>query len=134
MSKENKEEVKRVSLETMTGVGKNVKIAGRDYLILPINIRDMHYVLGDTNTDENLIIVDKKKLDAEGSESLTWQLFGLNITTPKRKATFLYIINKYVYYISNEQKIPMTEELLEEHNWSFKDIGKFLYVWTEISD
>ena len=31
----------KVSIETMTGVGKRKKIAGREYMILPVNIKDM---------------------------------------------------------------------------------------------
>ena len=38
--------------------------------------------------------------------------------------------NKYVYY----KDIPMTEEMLIEHNWSFKEIGEFLFTWSQISD
>ena len=42
----------------------------------------------------------------------------------------MYIINKYVYYKDH----PMTEEMLIEHNWSFKEIGEFLLTWCQISD
>lgn len=131
------EENKKVSLETMTGVGKKKKIAGREYLILPVNIRDMHYIMGDgTDSEENnephLVILNKKELDSDND--IDWQLFGLNITDKKRRKIFMEIINKYVFYCSNDEKIPMTEDLLIEHNWSFKDIGEFLFVWCQISD
>ena len=53
--------------------------------------------------------------------------------TFKRKI-FLNVINKYVYYCVGNEKVPMTEELLIEHNWSFKAIGKFLLAWCELSD
>ena len=33
-----------------------------------------------------------------------------------------------------DEKIPMTEELLVEHNWSFKEIGEFLLAWSQTSD
>lgn len=122
----------KVSLETMTGVGKKKEIAGREYLILPVNIRDMHYVIGTENTEENLIILDKKKL--ENDEDVNWQLFGLNIIDEKRKKTFLYILSKYVYYVVNGEYIPMTENLLIEHNWSFKEIGEFIFTWCQESD
>ena len=36
----------KVSLDTMIGVGKKKKIAGREYTILPVNICDMHYIMG----------------------------------------------------------------------------------------
>lgn len=126
-------ESKKVSIETMTGVGKKKKIAGREYLVLPVNIKDMHYVIGN-GTDEGtrLIILDKKNL--KENEEMDWQLFGLNITDEKRKEIFIEIINKYVFYCSGDEKIPMTEELLEEHNWSFKEIGEFLLFWCQISD
>lgn len=120
-------EENKVSLDTMLGVGKIKKIAGREYTILPVNICDMHYIFGENNKDENLVILDKKSLE---KDEVTWQMFGLNITEPKRKATFLKIINKYVYY----KDVPMTEEMLIEHNWSFKEIGEFLFTWSQISD
>ena len=121
------EENHKVSLDTMTGVGKTKKIAGREYTILPVNIIDMHYVIGEENPDENLFILNEKALKEENNN---WQLFGINITNEKRRKTFMYIINKYVYY----KGVPMTEELLIEHNWSFKEIGEFLLTWCQISD
>jgi len=122
----------KVSIETMTGVGKKKTIAGREYLILPVNIRDMHYVIGTENNEENLVILDKKKMD--NGENDSWQLFGLNIIDEKRKKTFLYILNKYVYYCVNGEYIPMNEALLVEHNWSFKEIGEFIFTWCQESD
>ena len=119
------------SIETMTGVGKKKKIAGREYYILPVNIKDMHYIIGEENPDERLIIVDKKQIEAQEE---SWQLFGLNIIQEKRKQTFIKIINKYVYYIVNDTYIPMTEKMLIEHNWSFKEIGEFIYTWCQVSD
>lgn len=128
MGKENK-----VSLDTMTGIGKKKVIAGREYTILPVNIMDMHYVIGGgdeqnkEDKDENLFIVTKKTLEEDNNN---WQLFGINITNKKRRKTFMYIINKYLYYKDH----PMTEELLIEHNWSFKEIGEFLLTWCQMSD
>ena len=40
---------------------------------------------------------------------------------------FMKIINKYVFY----KEKPMTEQLLNEHNWSFREIGAFLYFWVQ---
>ena len=126
-------ENKKVSIETMTGIGKKKKIAGREYLILPVNIRDMHYIIGDGTEDGiKLIIVDKKNLEEEKDSN--WQLFGLNITDEARKKIFIDIMNKYVFYCSGDEKISMNEELLEEHNWSFKEIGEFLLYWCQLSD
>ena len=122
-----KKEDKTVSLDTMTGVGIKKTIAGREYIILPVNIMDMHYVIGENTKDENLFIVNKKTLEEDDNN---WQIFGINITDEKRRKTFMYIINKYVYYKDH----PMTEELLIEHNWSFKEIGEFLLTWCQISD
>ena len=119
---------KEISLDTMLGVGKNKQIAGREYKILPVNICDMNYIMGESNTEEKLIILDKKALEKE--DEVNWQLFGLNIVEPKRKEVFLKVLNKYVYY----KDMPMTEEMLIEHNWSFKEIGEFLFVWSQISD
>ena len=125
-------ENEKVSIETMTGVGKKKKIAGREYYILPVNIKDMHYVMGAENAEENLVIISKKTLETE--DDVNWQLFGLNITDEKRRKTFMEIINKYVYYLVGDEKIPMTEKLLIEHNWSFKEIGEFLFTWCQVSD
>lgn len=122
-------EDRKVSIDTMTGAGKKIELVGREYVILPVNIEDMKYIIGDDNPDEKLIILDKKKFD-EGKEELDWQLFGINLVDPKRRKTFLYIVNKYVFY----KGVPMTEELLIEHNWSFKEIGKFLFEWGQVSD
>ena len=127
--KENKE---KISIETMTGVGKKKKIAGREYYILPVNISDMHYVMGTENSEENLVILNKKSLETD--EDINWQLFGLNITEAARKKTFMKIISKYVFYIVNDTQIPMSEELLIEHNWSFKEIGEFIFTWCQVSD
>lgn len=122
-------EEKIPSIDTMTGAGKKISLVGREYTVLPVNIRDMKYIIGEENPDEKLIILDKKQFD-EGKEGLDWQLFGINLVDPERKKTFLYIINKYVFY----KGVPMTEELLIEHNWSFKEIGKFLFEWCQVSD
>lgn len=122
-------EDRKVSIDTMTGAGKKIELVGREYVILPVNIEDMKYIIGDDNPDEKLIILDKKKFD-EGKEELDWQLFGINLVDPERRKTFLYIVNKYVFY----KGVPMTEELLIEHNWSFKEIGKFLFEWCQVSD
>lgn len=116
---------KIVSLDTMAYIGKKKTIAGREYEIAPVNIKDMHYIIGDG--DDKLIIVDKEKIE---SNELSWQIFGLNIIEENRKKVFLEILNKYVKY----KEKPMSEELLIEHNWSFKEIGEFIYVWSQISD
>ena len=122
----------KISIETMTGIGKKKELAGREYLILPVNIKDMCYIMGESEDTPKLVIIDKKKMETD--DDLSWQLFGLNIINPEIKKIFMYIINKYVYYCVGDEKIPMTEELLIEHNWSFKEIGEFLYTWTQISD
>lgn len=122
----------KIPIETMTGMGKRKTLAGREYLILPVNIKDMCYVMGESEDTPKLFIIDKKSMEKD--EKLNWQLFGLNITDPSIKKIFMYIVNKYVYYCVGDEKIPMTEELLIEHNWSFKEIGEFLYAWVQISD
>lgn len=125
-------EKKKYNLETMAGIGKDFNVAGRKYKILPVNISDMIYIIGTGNEEveknvTRLVILTKEELEKNNNN---WQLFGLNITDPKRKEIFLKIINKYVYYLDE----PMTEELLIEHNWSFKEIGEFLLKWSQISD
>ena len=123
----------KFSIETMTGVGKKKKIAGREYLILPVNIKDMCYIMGEEEDTPKLFLLDKNQLEDENSD-ITWQLFGLNIVNEEKKEVFMYIVNKYVYYCAGNEKIPMTEELLIEHNWSFKEIGEFLLTWIQTSD
>lgn len=115
-------EDKTYNLETMAGIGKEKKIAGRTYKILPVNIEDMHYILGE-NDDERLFIVTQKNIE---NKEVDIKVFGYNVLEPKRKI-FLEIINKYVYYLDK----PMTEELLIEHNWSFKEIAEFIWFWTQ---
>ena len=110
-------------IDTMTGAAKKLTLVGREYEILPVKIEDMHYFIGG-NEDEALIIPDKKSIDNGESQ---WYMFGLNLQEP-RKSILMKIINKYVFY----KEKPMTEELLNEHNWSFKEIGTFLYYWTQI--
>ena len=124
-------ENEKVSIETMTGVGKKKKIAGREYLILPVNIKDMHYIMGDENPEERLVIIDKTRLEEDSGNC---QLFGLNIIQKQKKESFIKILNKYVYYCVNDEYIPMTEKLLIEHNWSFREIGEFINTWCQISD
>ena len=127
MEKENKV----VSIETMTGVGKKVKLAGREYTILPVTISDMHYVISSGREDDvqtRLIIVNKEQITED--DNSTWQIFGLNIVDEERRKIFMKMLNKYVYYMDHQ----MTEQLMEEHGWSFKEIGQFLYYWTQISD
>ena len=113
---------KKHSLETMTGAGKEIELVGRKYLILPVNIEDMKYVIGE-NEEERLIIPTKSSLE---DGSTMWSVLGLNMQGTLKKV-FLKIINKYVYYLNT----PMTEEMLIEHNWSFKEIGKFLLFWVQ---
>ena len=79
MKNENK-----IGLDTIISVGKKKKIAGREYYILPVCIKDMIYVIGNgTENDEvkTLVIVDKESLD---KEEVKWQLFGLNIVDEER--------------------------------------------------
>lgn len=118
MAEENK-----ISIDTLTGAGKKITLVGREYTILPVNIKDMHYVIG----DDRIVILDKKKIE---SGEVDWQLFGLNAIDEKYKKSFMYIINHYLFYKDR----PMTEELLIEHNWSFKEIGQFIFKWCQDSD
>ena len=115
-------EKKTYNLDTMSGFGKKIKLAGREYEILPVNIEDMHYIMGD-KPEERLYIADKEDIE---SKKISWQIFGYNVQG-NTKDIFLKIINKYVYYLEK----PMTEKLLIEHNWSFKEIAHFLWFWTQ---
>lgn len=110
-------------IDTMTGAAKKITLVGREYEILPIKIEDMHYFIGE-NDANHLVIPDKQSIDKGETE---WYMFGLNVQEP-RKSVFMKMVNKYVFY----KEKPMTEELLNEHNWSFKEIGTFLYYWTQI--
>ena len=128
--KEEKKENKTISLDTILNVGVKKTLAGREYTILPVNIEDMHYIIGD-DANDRLVILNRSQLENPEEKDITWQMFGLNITNENRRKIFMKIINKYVYYKDNT---PMTEELLIEHNWSFKDIGEFILTWCEVSD
>ena len=61
------------------------------------------------------------------SQSKSFALFAID---EKYKKSFMYIINHYLFYKDR----PMTEELLIEHNWSFKEIGQFIFKWCQESD
>ena len=110
------------SIETMTGAGKKIQLAGREYVVLPVNIEDMKYVVGE-NLEERLIIPTKSSLD---DGSIMWSSLGFNMQGIL-KPIFLKIVNKYVYYMDR----PMTEKMLIDHNWSFREIGKFLLFWVQ---
>ena len=117
--KEEKEEI--YDIDTMTDAGKKITLAGKEYEVLPIKIKDMKYILSE-NEDVRIFLPDPEALKKDAD----WMMFGLNVVG-ERKETFMKIINEYVFY----KKHPMTEELLNKHNWSFKEIGKFLYFWTQ---
>lgn len=121
-----KEKTKEYNIDTMVGIGKKITLAGREYEVLPVNIEDMHYIIGEDN-EERIVLMDKEELKKDESK---WVMFGYNVMG-KRKEIFMEIINKYVFY----KKQPMTEDLLIEHNWSFREIGEFIFYWTqEVSD
>lgn len=118
MAKENK----TYNLETMSGMGKTKKLAGREYNILPVNIEDMHYIIGE-NAEQRLYIPSKQEIE---NKEIDIKVFGYNVVGPM-KSIFLEVLNKYVYYLDK----PMTEELLIEHNWSFKEIAEFMWIWIQ---
>lgn len=117
-----KEEVIPVSLDTMACIGKKIILAGKEYVVCPVNIKDMHFII---NSGELYIPIADK--DEEESK-LALQLIGINITDESKSQNFFYIVEKYVTYKNR----PMTKELIEEHNWSFKDIKEFLLFWAQI--
>lgn len=123
--KENKmelDELVPISLDTMACVGKKIKLAGREYTVCPVNIRDMHFIL---NSGELYIPISTK--DNEEDE-MTLQLVGVNIIDESKAKAFFYVVQKYCRY----NGVPVTKELIEEHNWSFKDIKNFLVFWSQV--
>ena len=110
------------NIDTMKGAGKKITLAGREYEILPIKIEDMDCIFSEDES-KRIIIPDKEAID---KGEMSWTMFGLNVIGDK-KQIFMKMINKYVFY----KETPMTEKLLNEHNWSFKEIGKFLYFWIQ---
>lgn len=116
-----KEENEIVSLDTMACVGQKLKLAGREYTVCPVNIKDMHFII---NSGELYIPIDKK----EEKDDIALQLVGINVTDEEKSKNLFYIIKKYVRY----NEMPVTKELVEEHNWSFKDIKEFLTFWAQI--
>lgn len=116
-------EVKKavITQETMSAVGKEAELAGKKYLIAPISIADMHLVIN------NVLFLPI--LDKENVEDI---YYALNVTDEEKSKVFFEIVEKYCKY--NNGKVAVTKELVEEHNWSFKDIKQFLKVWLQISD
>ena len=108
----------------MANVGKPITLAGREYVVCPVNISDMYLVI---NAGELYIPV---KTEEEEESKMALQLVGLNITDEKRAKNLFRVIEKYVRYKST----PVTKEMVEEHNWSFQDIKDFLLFWAQISD
>lgn len=124
----NKKEIEEnktqaISLDVMACVGKEIELAGKKYVVCPVNIADMHLILN----SGNLYIPLDSKEDESGDNQII-QLIGLNVTDEKMSTNFFYIIEKYVRYKDK----PMSKELLIEHNWSFNDIKKFLMFWSQV--
>lgn len=117
----NKEK-KTYNIDLMTDAGKKTKLAGKEYEILPVKIEDMKYIIGE-NEEERFIIPDKKEIE---NGNISWSVFGINVMG-ERKDIFMKMLNKYVFY----KEHPMTEDMVNEHNWSFKEIGTFLYFWIQ---
>ena len=116
----------KVSLDTMACVGKKKNIAGKEYRMCPVTIEDMHYIFGDG--DDKLFIPEKKAVD---NKEVPYQVFGYNIVNESKKATLMKILKKYVTY----NDTPVTEQMIIEHGWTFKDIADFLYFWMgEVSE
>ena len=111
----------KVSLSAMKNVGKEVILAGQKYLVAPITLMDLDIL------DTNLI------LPIMGNKEVDDVYFAVNVTDPERAKIFYYIVEKYVKF-GGDDKIPVTKELLNEHNWSIKDIKHFLEVWLQVSD
>lgn len=123
--KENKmelDELVPISLDTMACVGKKIKLAGREYTVCPVNIRDMHFIL---NSGELYIPISTK---GNEEDEMALQLVGINITDESKAKAFFYVVEKYCRY----NNVPVTKELIEEHNWSFKDIKNFLVFWSQV--
>lgn len=116
------DEKKKYDIDTMTGAGKKMNLVGREYVVLPVTIEDMKCIFSD-NDDERLFIPDKKLID---SGEISWLAFGANLSGEKEKI-LIKMISKYVFY----KEHPMTRQLLIDHNWSFKEIGTFLYFWIQ---
>ena len=124
MKDKKEQEEKTITLDTMANVGKPITLAGREYVVCPVNISDMYLVI---NAGELYIPV---KTEEEEESKMALQLVGLNITDEKRAKNLFRVIEKYVRYKST----PVTKEMVEEHNWSFQDIKDFLLFWAQISD
>ena len=73
-------EEKKISLDTMLGVGKKKQIAGREYTILPVNICDMHYIMGEENKEDKLVILDKKALEKEDEVKYLTEVIAEKVT------------------------------------------------------
>lgn len=123
--KENKEErkTKEISIDVISNIGKKIKLAGHEYTIVPINISDMNIVIN------NLLLLP---ISTKKEEELADYYYGLNVVDEKRAEIFFYITEKYLKY--GKENAPVTKELIEEHNWTFRDIKDFLKEWIQVSD
>lgn len=115
---------KTYDIDTMTGAGKKITLVGREYEVLPIRIEDMNLLLSSEDEDKPRLLIPDKDVVDKGETP--WTIFGYNVIG-ERKELFMKVISKYLFY----KERPMTEELLNEHNWSFKEIGTFLYFWIQ---
>lgn len=115
-----KEEVKVISLDTIANVGEKITLANREYVVVPINVADMHIVA------KNSLLLP---LQVKGEEIEDY-LYALNVTDEERAKIFYQVVEKYLRYKDN----PVTKELVEEHNWTFADIKNFLKAWLKVSD
>lgn len=111
---------KYISLDTMKAVGKEVVLAGRKYTVAPIALKDLDIL------DTGLI------LPIIGNKDIEDIYFSNNITDPEKAKVFYYIVEKYTKY--EDGSMPVNQKLIDEHNWSIKDIRKFLEVWLQVSD
>lgn len=121
MAKKEQNDIQPVSLDVMACVGKKITLAGKEYKVSPVNIRDMHLIL---NAGELYIPISSE----EKEEKAVLQLVGVNVTDAEKAQNLFYVIEKYVRYKDE----PMTKKMVEEHNWSFADIKEFLLFWAQI--
>lgn len=119
--KEQKEEKKVISLDTISKIGEKITLANREYTIVPISVRDMYIVT------KNLLLLP---IAIKGEEEIADYVYAINVTDEEKEKVFYEMVEKYLRY----EKNPVTKELIEEHNWTFSDIKNFLKAWLKVSD
>lgn len=121
------DDLRPLNPDTFSNRGKDIKIGGRDYRICACTFEDAWIYL------ERRLIVwsDMKETDKDEKDEFSFKFqraMYYNFHTG-----YQYIEKIVCKYLLFKEK-PMTEDLLQNHDWSVKDLSDFLEAWVKISD